>query len=104
MNFNLVTTYKHGGKEFFDSETILTAHIYDKNLKIAIVGRKIKVVESIWCDLSKLVREGQKVNEKTFSSIGLNSFEKKPKNYPKTLLSQNVVYLGSFWAFPKKYH
>ena len=48
-----------GEKEFFDSETILTAHIYDENLKIPIVGPKIKVVESIWCDLSKLVREGQ---------------------------------------------
>ena len=43
-----------GEKEFFDSETILTAHIYDENLKIPIVGPKIKVVESIWCDLSKL--------------------------------------------------
>ena len=50
-------------------------------MKIPTVGPKIKVVESIWCDLSKLVREGQKVNEKRFSSIGLVSFEKKPKNY-----------------------
>ena len=54
-----------------------------ENLKIPIVGRKIKVVESICCDLSKLVQEGQKGNEKRFSAIGLTSFEKKPRNYPK---------------------
>ena len=54
-----------------------------ENLKIPIVGSKIKVVESIWCDLSKLVRAGQKANEKRFSSIGLTSFEKKPKKYVK---------------------
>ena len=41
-----------------------------ENLKMPIVGSKIKVVESIWCDLSKLVREGQKSNEKRLSSIG----------------------------------
>ena len=35
-----------------------------ENLKIPIVGPKIKVVGSIWCDLLKLVREGQKYNEK----------------------------------------
>ena len=81
--------------EFFDSETILTAHIYDENLKIPIVGPKIKVVEGVWCDLSKLVREGQKANEKRFSSIGLTSFEKKSKNYPKTQLSQSMVFSGS---------
>ena len=28
MNFDVVTIYKHGEKEFLDSETILTAHIY----------------------------------------------------------------------------
>ena len=49
---------------FFISETILTKHIYDRNFKIPIVGSKIKVVESIWCDLPKLLREGQKTNEK----------------------------------------
>ena len=64
-------------------------------MKIPTVGPKIKVVESIWCDLSKLVREGQKANEKRFSSIGLTSFEKKSKNYPKTKLSQNMVFAGS---------
>ena len=58
MNFDVVTIYKHGEKEFLDSDTILTAHIYDENLRIPIVGPKIKVVESVWCDLSKLVREG----------------------------------------------
>ena len=61
-------------------------HMGSENLKIPIVGPKIKVVESIWCDLSKLVREGQKVNEKRFSSIGLVSFEKKTKNYLLRLL------------------
>ena len=82
-----------GKNDFFYSETILTAHIYDENLKSPIVGPKIKVVESIWCDLSKLVREGQKAKEKRFSSIGLPSFEKKPKkNYPKPQLSQNMVF------------
>ena len=59
-------------------------------MKIPIVGPKIKVDEIIWCDLSKLssiccdlsklVREGQKVNEKVFKTIGLSGFEKKPKN------------------------
>ena len=70
-----------------------------ENLKIPIAGSKIKVVRSIWFDLSKLVREGQKANEKRFSSIGLTSYEKKPKHYPKMQLSQNMVFSGSFWAF-----
>ena len=50
-----------------------------ENLKIPIVGPKIKVAKSIWCDLSKLVREGQKANEKRFSLIRPTGFEKKPK-------------------------
>ena len=33
----------------------------------------------MWCDLSKLVREGQKANEKRFSLIRPTGFEKKPK-------------------------
>ena len=48
-----------GEKEFFDFETILTSHIYDENLKIPIVGPKIKVIKSIWFDQSKLVPESQ---------------------------------------------
>ena len=103
MNFYVVTIYKHGENEFLDSETILTSHIYDENLKIPIVKPKIKVVESVWCDLSKLVREGQKANEKRFSSIGLTSFEKKLKSYPKTQLSQNMVSSGSFGAFSQNW-
>ena len=70
-----------------------------ENLKIPIVGSKIKVVESIWCDLSKLVREGQKANEKRFSSIGLTSFEKKPKNYLKIPYSGKAAFSGSFGLF-----
>ena len=58
------------------------------------MGPKIKVVESKWCDLSKLVQEGQKANEQRFSSIGLTSIEKKPKNYPITQLSRNMVFSG----------
>ena len=63
-----------------------------ENLKIPIVGPKIKVVEGVWCDLSKLVREGQKSNGKRFSLIGLTSFEKKPKNYPKIPYSGKVAF------------
>ena len=70
-----------------------------ENVKIPIMGPKIKVAESIWCDLSKLVQEGQKVNEKIFSPIKLTSSKKKPKNYPKTQFSQYRVFSGSFWAF-----
>ena len=88
-----------GENEFFGSETILTAHIYDENSKIFMVGTKIKVVESMLCHLSKLVREGPKVNEKRFSSIGLTSFEKRPKNFPKTQPSKNIVFSGSFGVF-----
>ena len=74
------------------------------NLKIPILwGSKIKVVESIWCELSKLVREGQKANEERFSAIGLTSFEKNPKNYLKTQPSQNMVFSGSFGAFSQNW-
>ena len=68
---------------------------------IPSLENELQVVESIWYDLSKLAREGQKVNEKRFSSIGLTSFEKKSKNYIKTQLSQNMVFSGSFWTFPQ---
>ena len=48
----------------------------------------------------RLLQEGQKGNEKRFSSMGLTSFEKKPKNYLKTQLSENMVFFCSFWALP----
>ena len=72
-----------------------------ENLKIPIVGPKIKVVESIWCDISKLLREGQKTNEKRFSSIGLTSFEKKPQNYLKLPHSGKAAFSGIFCRFLK---
>ena len=77
-------------------------YIRSENLKIPIVGRKIKVVESICCDLLKLL-EGQKGSEKRFSSIGLTSFEKKPKNYLKIPYSGKAAFSGSFWAFSHPY-
>ena len=39
--------------------TLDPLYMGSENLKIPIVGRKIKVVESVCCDLSKLVQEGQ---------------------------------------------
>ena len=48
---------------------------------------------TIWCDISKLVREGQKTNEKRFSSIGYDSFEKKPKKYLKILYFGKAAYI-----------
>ena len=81
MNFDVVTIYKHGENEFLDSETILTSHIYDENLKIPIVKPKIKVVESVWCDLSKLMR-----GESQWKEIQLNrayQFREKAQKLPE---------------------
>ena len=86
-----------GERDFFDSEIILTVHIYDENLKIPIVGPKIKVVESIWCDLSKLVREGQKVNCLPVS-------RKSPKTSRKRSFPRMWYIWEVFGAFPQKYH
>ena len=66
-----------------------------ENLKIPIVGSKIKVVKSIWFDLSKLLREGQKANVKRFSSIGPTSFE---KNQKKTTRKYHILGKLRFWV------
>ena len=67
-----------------------------ENLKIPIVGPKIKVVGSIWCDLLKLVREGQKYNEKrgyifVFQKTGIITIPKQTEcnmnSYNKDIVS-----------------
>ena len=70
---------------------------------IPSLENELQVVESIWYDLSKLAREGQKVNEERFSSIGLTSFEKKSKNYLKIPCSGKAAFSGSLWAFSQNW-
>ena len=74
-----------GEKDFFDSETILNAHIYNENLKIPIMRPKIKVVESIWCD--------QNLREKGRKPMNKDSAQSK------ILYSGKAAFSGSFWAF-----
>ena len=82
-------------KDFFDSETILIAHIYD-------VGPKIKIAESIWCDLSKLVREGQKANEKKIQLNRAHQFREEAHKLPKNAVFQNMIFSDSFGAFSRE--
>ena len=69
----------------------------------AVENLKIKIVKSIWCDLSKPVREGQKTNEERFSSIGLTSFGKKHQSYLKIPYSGRAAFSGSFWDFSQNW-
>ena len=55
LSFQYIRT---GKKEFLNLVTVLTLHIDPQNLKIPIIGSKIKVVADLSSDLSKLVREG----------------------------------------------
>ena len=47
-----------GVKIFFEYFAFLTLHRGSEILKIPIIGSKLKIVADLWCDLSKLVREG----------------------------------------------
>ena len=70
-------------KRFFENSTSLTLHRGSENLKIPIIGSKMKVVVDLSSDLSKQARERQKANGKRISSIGHTSYEKNPKNHLK---------------------
>ena len=50
-----------------------------ENLKISFIVSKIKVLESIWCGLSKPVREGHKSSKKDSAQLGLPVLTKSPK-------------------------
>ena len=54
-----------------------------ENLKIPIIGSKIKVVVNFIYGYQNLSGEKCKANEERISSIGLTSLEKNPKNHPK---------------------
>ena len=70
-----------------------------KNLKIPIIGSKIKVVVNFIYGYQNLSVEKYKTNEKRISSIGHTSYEKNPKNYPKTLFFRKVTFRVVFGIF-----
>ena len=78
-------------KRFFENSTSLTLHRGSENLKIPIIGSKIKVVVNFIYGYQNLSGEKYKTNEKRFSSIGHTSHEKNPKNYPKTQFFRKVT-------------
>ena len=70
-----------------------------ENLKIPIIGSKIKVVVNFIYGYQNLSGEKCKANEERINSIGLTSLEKNPKNYPKPHFSEKLyfrVVLGIF--------
>ena len=88
-----------GVKRFFEDSTSLTLHRGSENLKIPIVGSKIKVVVNFIYGYQNLSVEKYKTNEKRTSSIGHTSYEKNPKNYPKTLFFRKVTFRMVFGIF-----
>ena len=68
-------------------------------MKIPIVGSKIKVVESIWCDISKLVREGQKTNEKKIQLNRAYQFWEKAQKLPENTIFWESCVFGKFLGF-----
>ena len=65
--------------KFFENSTSLTLHRGSENLKIPIIGSKIKVVADLSSDLSKQARERHWDSGEKISSIGLTSLKKTPK-------------------------
>ena len=65
-----------------------------ENLKIPIIGSKMKVVVNFIYGYQNLSGEKCKTNEERIRSIGLTSLEKNPKNYPKCHVSEKQ----SFWV------
>ena len=57
-----------------------------ENLKIPIIGSKIKVVVNFIYGYQNLPEEKYKTNEERISSIGLTSLERKSKKLPEMSL------------------
>ena len=70
-----------------------------ENLKIPIIGSKMKVVVNFIYGYQNLSGEKYKTNEERINSIGLTSLEKNPKNHPKTLFFRKVTFRAVFWIF-----
>ena len=87
-------------KRFFENSTSLTLHRGSENLKIPIIGSKMKVVVNFIYGYQNLSGEKYKTNEKRISLIEHASYEKNPKNYPKTQFFRKVTFLVGFWNFP----
>ena len=64
-----------------------------------IIGPKKKVVVNFIYGYQNLSGEKYKTNEKRISSIGHTSYEKNPKNYPKTLFFRKVTFRVVFGSF-----
>ena len=77
-------------KRFFENSTSLTLHRGSENLKIPIIGSKMKVVVNFIYGYQKPSGEKYKTNEQRISSIGHTSYEKSPKNHPKTLRLSSI--------------
>ena len=90
--------FKKAGKFFFFVwGKFLIGGNGSENLKIPIIGSKMKVVVNfIYQNLSG---EKYKTNEERINSIGLTSLEKNPKNHPKTLFFRKVTFRVVFWIF-----
>ena len=86
-------------KRFFENSTSLTLHRGSENLKIPIIGSKMKVVVNFIYGYQNLSGEKCKTNKERISSIGLTSLEKNPKNHPKTLFFRKVTFRVVFWTF-----
>ena len=70
-----------------------------ENLKIPIIGSKMKVVVNSIYGYQNLSGEKYKTNEKRISSIGHTSHEKNPKNHPKCHFSGKLHFRVVFGIF-----
>ena len=86
-------------KRFFENSTSLTLLRGSENLKIPIIGSKIKVVVKSLYGYQNLSGEKYKTNEKRISSIGHTSYEKNPKNHPKCHFSEKQCFRVVFGIF-----
>ena len=93
---------KPGEKNLAHEKLILMRGIAVENLKTPIMGSKIKVVVNFIYGYQNLSGEKYKTNEKRISSIGHTSYEKNPKNHPKTLFFRKVTFWVVFWMTPRR--
>ena len=70
-----------------------------ENLKIPIIGSKIKVVVKSIYGYQNLSGEKYKTNAKRISSIGHTSEEKNPKNHPEMPNFRKMAFSDGFLDF-----
>ena len=79
-------------KRFFENSTSLTLHRGSENLKIPIIGSKMKVVVNFIYGYQNLSGEKYKTNEKKLAQSDIPVMRKIPKTIRNVTFLKNSVF------------